>query len=636
MTGREPHGTALAARYPDFYRDLIDLSLDLVTVIDEHGTILYECPAIEAVLGFTLGERIGGHVLDYVHPDDRPRASAALDRVIGGLKETDAAELRLQRKDGTWCDLEAIGRRWLLEGRVHVLLNIRDVTERRTAARELAQSNELLTKTLRASRSVVSVTDLETGEYLEVNDEWLRVTGLQREAAIGHSAYELGIWGSDEHRDRLIAEIRASGGRLRDYEASLFTPRGRRQLVINVEQLTIAERPMLLLVGSDVTDSRLTETKLRQAQKMEAVGQLTGGLAHDFNNLLGIIIGHAELLQSALGGRDELARLVAPIVQASERGATLTRQLLAFSRRQVLDPTSVDMAQAVEQLLPLLRTTLGPNVAIHSHAGAGLWPALVDPAQLESALLNLALNARDAMPSGGRLDIDLTNRTITEHAVGAADPAPGDYVALSLGDTGHGMDAGVKERAFEPFFTTKESGQGTGLGLSMVFGFARQSGGQVYLESERGQGTRVTLLLPRAPAAAAAPGGEGGDMPRGQGESILILDDEASLLSLVEEMLSGLGYRVITAQHEDEAMAQLAGGEDVELVLSDVLLAGPRQGPEVVAEMLASRPELRVVYMSGFPAGEADGGMPGSRVPLLRKPFTLRMLAERIREALQR
>lgn len=626
----------LPDRYPDFYRELVDLSLDLMTVIDADGRILYECPAVIQVLGFEPGERIGGHVLDYVHPEDHERANAAIGRVARGEKETDAAELRLQRRDGSWRHIETVGRRWIIDGQVHLLLSTRDISDRHDMVRALARSNELLTKTLQASRNMVTVTDLETGQYLDVNDEWLRVAGMRREDVIGRTSYELGIWGSAENRDRLMAAIRDNGGRLRDYETTVFPPSGRRQIVINVEPLSISERPLILMIGTDVTDSRLTETQLRQAQKMEAVGQLTGGLAHDFNNLLGVMIGHAELLRDALGADQEKARLVAPILQAGERGATLTRQLLAFSRRQVLDPASLDLAGAVRRMLPLLRTTLGPNVVIETDLDPAAWPALVDAAQLESAVLNLALNARDAMPGGGRLHIGLANQRLTRRAAGAAGPGPGEYVALTLADDGVGMDTAVQERAFEPFFTTKDSGQGTGLGLSMVFGFARQSGGQVDLDSERGRGTRVTLLLPRAPQAASASRGDDGEVPRGRGETVLVLDDESGMLTLVSDLLGSLGYRVLTAQHEAGLLAHLEAGEPLDLILSDVLLAGPRKGPEVVAAVLEQRPDLAVVYMSGFPAGAADGSMPGSHVPLLRKPFTRRDLARRVREALDR
>jgi len=617
------------------FRELVDLTADSITVVDGDGVIVFANAALERLFGRRVGDRIGRSVLEFVHPDDRSRAEAALGRVARGDTDPEDLELRLWREDGSWRQMEIIGRRWLLDGRALVLMNTRDVTDRSRAVAELARSNEMLTKTLRASRNIVSISRADSGEFVEVNDEWLRVAGYRRDEVIGRTANELGIWGGPANRDRLVTDIRAGGGRLRDYEIVTYPPRGPREFVINVETLADDGGPLILMIGSDVTDARITEAQLRQAQKMEAVGQLTGGIAHDFNNLLGVIMGNAELLERLAIDRPELLRLVEPIVQASQRGATLTRQLLAFSRRQVLAPRPVALEDTVARMMPLLKATLGPSVGVTLDAPAGVWSVLVDAAQLEHAVLNLALNARDAMPDGGRMVLELRNRPRDEMSgTPGLDLAGGDYVTLAVVDDGVGIPADTVSRVFDPFFTTKAPGQGTGLGLSMVFGFVVQSGGQVTVDSGPGAGTRVMLWLPRAEGAPAAETAAAA-LPTARGETVLVIDDEPELLEVASRFLKQLGYRVVPARAEPEVQKLLDAGAHFDLVLSDVLLSGSRRGPEVVAGLLVRRPGVPVIYMSGYPSQRYDGrSLAGARVPLLRKPFTASELAQHVRTAL--
>jgi len=618
------------------FRELVDLTADSITVVDGEGRIVFANAALERLFGRRAGDRIGRPVLEFVHPDDRPRAEAALGRVVRGDTDLEDLEVRLWREDGSWRQMEIIGRRWLRDGRTLVLMNTRDVTDRSRAVAELARSNEMLTKTLRASRNIVSITRAGSGEFVEVNDEWLRVGGYARDEVIGRTANELGIWGDPENRDRLVADIRAGGGRLRDYEIVTYPRSGPREFVVNVETLDDEGGALILMIGTDVTDTRITEAQLRQAQKMEAVGQLTGGIAHDFNNLLGVVMGNAELLERLAGDRPELLRLVEPIVQASQRGATLTRQLLAFSRRQVLAPRPVDLEEVVARMMPLLKATLGPGIGVSLYAASGVWPVLVDVAQLEHSVLNLALNARDAMPEGGRLVLELRNRPQAEVvATPGLDLAAGDYVTLAVVDDGVGMAADTVSRVFDPFFTTKAPGQGTGLGLSMVFGFVEQSGGQVTVDSEPGVGTRVALWLPRSEALPESEASTAADLPPARGETVLVLDDEPDLLGVARTFLEQLGYRVVPARDEPEVQALLDDAVHFDLVLSDVLLTGSRRGPEVVADLLERRPGVPVIYMSGYPSQRYDGrSLAGARVPLLRKPFTASELAQRVRAAL--
>jgi PAS domain S-box-containing protein len=623
-------------RDPAFFRLLAERSLDVITVLDAGGHIVYQSPSVERVLGHDPATMLGRPVAEFVHPEDQARTLEAIGRVLGGEREDETVELRFRHGDGRWRHIEASGLALEFAGRLHVLVNTRDVTDRHEAVRALAHTNELLTKSFASSRNIVSITHAGSGEFAEVNDEWVRVSGYAREEAIGRTAMELGIWGTVENRQRVLDAVAAGDGRLRDFEVTTYGRNGPVQLVVNVETLRVGDAPMILMTGTDVTETRITEEKLRQAQKMEAVGQLTGGVAHDFNNLLGIVMGNAELLAELVAGQPELEECVTPILQASQRGATLTQQLLAFSRRQMLAPRNVDLVRTLEQLQPLLRTTLGPAVRLTLDTPAGLWPCRVDPAQLENAVLNLVLNARDALEGAGEVRLSLAPRRITTPPRNPdLDAPPGDYAALTVADDGQGMDRETLEKACEPFFTTKEPGRGTGLGLSMVFGFVRQSGGQVELESTPGEGTRVTMLLPRAAAetGTAAPG-EASTVPRARGETVLVVEDEPELLRLLRGMLEELGYRVLQAADEGGVLALLAEGAAFDLVVSDVLLAGPRRGPELVRALREARPGTPAVYISGYPEELDAEALPGASVPLLAKPFSREALARRVRAAL--
>lgn len=625
-----------------FFRRVVDMSIDVVTVLDDQAVIVYESPSVEQILGYRPEALLGRSVLDYINPDDRPLALEAIGRLLRPDAQPDATEqveLRFEHGAGGWRDIEAVGRRWVLEGRALVLVNTRDITERRAMMQALARSNELLSTTLRASRNVVSISRTDTGEFRDVNDEWLRVSGYRREEVVGRTANELGIWGSVENRDRVMRELAEAGGRLTDYAVTAHTPNGPRQLVVNVEPLTVADEPLILMIGADETESRLTEEKLRQSQKMEALGQLTGGVAHDFNNLLGVVLGNAELLQEALGEDSRLRRMVGTIIEAAERGATVTGQLLAFARRQMLDPRPVRIDDAVAAMLPLLRTTLGAHVRLQFVSDGDLPLALVDAGQLENALLNLVVNARDAMPDGGSIRVVLDQAAFG----GAGDDAElqdlpaGRYLRLAVEDDGTGIEPEVLAHVFEPFFTTKAPGRGTGLGLSMVFGFARQSGGTLTVHSEPGAGTRMSLWLPAAATVEELPDGPiDAGPPRGNGETILVLEDQPELLRLIHMLLEPLDYRVIEVPGEGELMALLAAGTDFDMIVSDVFLAGPRRGPELVAEVRRQRPDIAVLYISGYPADALEGAVgPEVRATLLSKPFTRQRLAAALRDALE-
>jgi PAS domain S-box-containing protein len=377
--------------------------------------------------------------------------------------------------------------------------------------------------------------------------------------------------------------------------------------------------------------------QLFQAQKMEAIGQLTGGLAHDFNNLLAGIVGCLELLRTRLaqGRIGELERYITAAQGASSRAAALTHRLLAFARRQTLDPRPTDANKLVADMEELVQRTVGPAIQVETAQAIGLWPTLCDPNQLENAILNLCINARDAMPEGGRLTIETANMWLDARAARERDMQPGQYVAICVSDTGVGMSSEVKARAFDPFFTTKPTGQGTGLGLSMIYGFTQQSGGQVRIYSEEGEGTTVRIYLPRHQGEADEEQEQTmlSDAPRAEaGETVLIVDDEPSVRMLVTDVLEELGYAAVEAADGVAGLKLLESDMRIDLLITDVGLPGGVNGRQMADAARRVRPKLRVLFITGYAENASIGNgrlAPGMHVMV--KPFGMEMLASRIR-----
>ena len=415
---------------------------------------------------------------------------------------------------------------------------------------------------------------------------------------------------------RMIARELATREALQDYNARL-----ERDIAV-----AIAER-------------KHAEMQLFQAQKMEAIGNLTGGIAHDFNNILQVIEGNLELLGRNIDGSDAGKRRLAHALAGVERGARLTAQLLAFGRRQPLEPSPLHLGRLLQGLDDMLRRTLGETVDIEVITGGGLWNCLVDRAQIENAVLNLAINARDAMDGRGKLTLEVSNAELDDqYAATHADVTPGQYVMLAVTDTGKGIPADMLELVFEPFFTTKAEGQGTGLGLSMVYGFVKQSGGHLKLYSEPGQGTTVRLYLPRTRRAeAAAMGSTGAAELRGGTETILVVEDDDAVRATAVDLLTELGYRVLKAANADSALAIVESGIAIDLLFTDVVMPGTVRSTELAQRMLAHHPGSAVLFSSGYTqnaivhAGRLDEG-----VELLSKPYGRDSLARKVRQVLER
>ncbi|WP_237479508.1 PAS domain-containing protein [Lichenibacterium dinghuense] len=490
------------------------------------------------------------------------------------------------------------------------------------------------------STDLIVVAGLDT-TITSANPAWAAVLGWHQVDLVGHRMTAF-IHPDDLHHTAEGVEALNDGRVLRRFENRYRHRDGSYRWI---SWTAVPDGATIVAIGRDVTAEReqaealnQAEERLRQSQKMEAVGQLTGGLAHDFNNLLAGISGSLEMLGTRVrqGRTGDVERYVVAAQGAAKRAAALTHRLLAFSRRQTLDPRPTDVNRLVGDMADLIRRTVGPGITLEVVGTVGLWTALVDPNQLENALLNLAINARDAMPDGGRLTVETGNRWMDERGARERDLAPGQYLSICVSDTGTGMPADVIARAFDPFFTTKPLGQGTGLGLSMIYGFARQSGGQARIYSEMGLGTMVCIYLPRHY-------GDGehhddgsrrdGDTPRAvAGETVLVVDDEPTVRMLVADVLSDLGYAAIEAEDGPSGLRALQNADRVDLLVTDVGLPGGMNGRQVADAARALRPDLKVLFITGYAENAVVGGghlEPGMEV--LTKPFAIDDLAGRIR-----
>jgi PAS domain S-box-containing protein len=524
----------------------------------------------------------------------------------------------------------------------------------RVAAAALAQLNATLEQQVeertrdrdrmwRLSSDIMLVADFRA-RIEAVNPAWTTMLGWTTAELIGHNFMNL------VHPDDAASTL-AEVGRLADGVTTLrFENRYRRKdgAYRWLSWTAVPDERFIHAVGRDIQAEkeqaealRHAEEALRQSQKMEAVGQLTGGIAHDFNNLLAAISGSLEILDNriAQGRLDTLGRYINTAQGAASRAAALTHRLLAFARRQTLDPRPTDINRLIHGMEDLIRRTVGPSITMEFTGAARLWTTLIDPSQLEGALLNLCVNARDAMPEGGRITIQTSNRQLGEHVASELGLPPGQFLSLCVADTGTGMAPEVVERAFDPFFTTKPIGQGTGLGLSMIYGFVRQSGGQVRISSEPGLGTTICLYLPRHDGheAEAESLEEPDSAPRAeQNETVLVVDDEPSIRMLVADVLEELGYTAVGAEDGASGLEVLRSARRVDLLVTDVGLPGGMNGRQLADAGRAIRPELRVLFITGYAEGSVLGHgdlEPGMQV--LTKPFALEMLARKVKALVQ-
>jgi PAS domain S-box-containing protein len=653
VTGAAHRDRILRDRQNARYDAVVESASDAILTLDANGVVQFANSASLSETSFERFELVG-RTLEHMFEEPR-RWQELWGSIIAGGPSLRAVELVARRKDGSRIFLDVSASRWLSDGRVFVTAILRDITERHAAEEALHELNASLEQRVeertqerdriwQVSQDMLGVAGAD-GTWISVNPAWTKVLGWLPDEIRGKTSEWL-EHPDDQRKMRDAVAGLALPEQSAEFESSFQTRQGEYRILswtaINVDGL-------LYCVGRDITQQRRqqdaldkAEDALRQAQKMEAVGQLTGGLAHDFNNLLTGISGALELLQIRIsqGRYKDVERYISTAQGAANRAAALTHRLLAFSRRQTLDPKATDVNRLIGSMTDLINNTLGPEVGTEMITAPDLWTTLVDPNQLENALLNLCINARDAMPDGGKLKIETTNRSLDGVEAFSFEMRPGDYVCLSVADTGTGMTEEVVQRAFDPFYTTKPLGQGTGLGLSMIYGFAKQSGGQVRISSAVGHGTTIYLFLPRhsqQEKAADTPADFSSAPRAGVGETVLVVDDEPSVRMLVTEVLAELGYTAIEAADGASALQVLRSDARIDLLVTDVGLPGGMNGRQLADFGRTARPALKILFITGY-AEKAAMGVGGldKGMAILTKPFAMDGLAARIKELLLR
>jgi PAS domain S-box-containing protein len=629
------------------YDAVVDSAPDAILTLDTNAVIRMANPAAAQEFGYAREDLMGQPARLLF--GGQGAWESAWESVLAGTNLARPVELQARRRNGTTSYVEMSASRWSGDSRVFVTAILRDVNERRRAEEALVKMNQTLERRVaertadrdrmwRLSTDIMLAARLD-GRITETNPAWTQVLGRAPYAVEGQPLS--GFVVADD-----LPILRAA---LRDLAANaarqLFEVRMTHSMDGEriVAWSAVAVDDLLQAVGRDVTAERRaqaalreTEEALRQSQKMEAIGQLTGGIAHDFNNLLTGIIGSIEIMRRRLatGRLDDIEKFMGAAVTSANRAAGLTHRLLAFARRQPLDPQPLDVNRLIDNIEDLLRRSLGEQVRLKILLADEVWPALTDANQLENAILNLAINGRDAMPEGGLLSIHTSNTSLSAHDGASEDLSPGDYVLVSVTDTGTGMSPETMAKAFDPFFTTKPIGQGTGLGLSMIYGFAKQSRGQVRIKSALGEGTTISLYLPRHLGIVHATDRAEGrvDLPQGSGETVLVVEDDPSVRLLIGEVLRDLGYGCLEASDGQAALALLASDARMELMITDVGL--PDLNGRHLAEIARERrPGLHVLFVTGYAEHATERGrFLGKHMDMITKPFSLDTLAGKIRE----
>jgi len=621
------------AQQVDLYRRIFETSLDLILVTDRRGLLIDVSPSSKTILGYPPSDMIGHVGVDFIYPDDLEATRHEMRAARRG-RETRNFECRYVHKDGRPVTLRWTGV-WSEPEQRHFFIG-RDSTLRKQLEDAELAAKEMLAAVIDASP--VAIVCLSPERKVMV---WSRaaqqIFGYSAEEAIGHP-YMLVPSGREDEFDVLFRRAMA-GETLRDVRIERQRKDG---ALIEISFDAAVMRGPNGIKGvayalTDITERNKLEQQLRHVQKMDAIGQLTGGVAHDFNNMLTVVTGTIDILADAVADKPELVAIAKLISEAADRGAELTSRLLAFARKQPLQPANTDANDAVTEVGKLLRPTLGENIDIEWKLKDDTWPALVDRSQLVTALLNLAVNARDAMAGGGKLTLETANVILEEaYAKAHSEVTAGPYVMIAVSDTGSGIPPEIRDKVFEPFFTTKGVGKGTGLGLSMVYGFVKQSGGHIKLYSEEDQGTTFKIYLPRADRQQDAASATAAVTPSNGKETILVVEDDSIVRGSVTTQLKSLGYSVVTATNAAEALALIEDGVGFDLMFTDLIMPGGMNGNQLAKEAAKRRPLLKVLFTSGYTEnavvhhGRLDPG-----VLLLAKPYRKSDLARMVRQALE-
>jgi hypothetical protein len=625
-----------AGATPDEFRRLIENASDIIALVDGSGVIRYASPSTSRLLGYALGEMVGRSVFEFLDPAEldsvRQRLTVALSESAPGPP----AEYRFRHRDGTWRDLEAVSSRLVTgAGTPMLVVNARDVTERRLAERRQRDTEEQYRALFDLNPLPMWLYDRGSLRFLAVNEAAVQAYGYTRDEFLDLTIKDIR---PPEDVAALKQSIRQSAGG--DRVAGTWRHRRKNGTLMDVAirsaDVDFAGWPARLVLAEDVTETNRLEEQLRQAQKLDAMGRLAGGVAHDFNNLLFVITGYAEQHLRKTAADDPSRSRIGEILKAAQRAAALTRQLLTFSRHDEVRPKVINLNAVVREMEPLFRRLLGTNIEVDTTCAPGLGQTLIDPTHIEQVLMNLVVNARDAMPTGGRLAIQTLNVSVdAAYAAASAELGEGQYVMLAVSDTGTGIPPEVRERIFEPFFTTKEKGSGTGLGLSIVYGIVKQAGGRIAVYSEPGHGTSFKVYLPRVDSAAASRDERSGALPKGS-ETVLLVEDDEAVREIMREGLVEFGYHVLEARDAKEALAAVeAGASKIDLLITDMVIGRGGTGRDIAEDVRRRSPTTRLIVISGY--AESVVAAPGVFPPetrFLSKPLTLSNLLTTVRAAL--
>jgi two-component system cell cycle sensor histidine kinase/response regulator CckA len=631
-------------RREKYFRALSENSLDIISILNRDGVILYNSSSLTRVLGYRPVDLAGQSGFARVHPDDLANVLENFEKIVTKPDGTGRVEFRYRHQDDSWRYLEAVGQNRLEDPDIAgVVVNSRDVTDRKQAEASLLESEQRFRDLFEGSPDAIFVED-GAGIVLDANPAACRLHGFTREELVGRNAAELV---PPEARERVERGFQSLvEGEPRQFEGDSWTRDGRRVPVeVRVNRIDYGGKRAVLLQVRDITERKGTEAalrcledQLRQSQKMEAIGQLAGGVAHDFNNILTVIQGHASLL---LAGRDrpgDFAYSARQICEAAQRATVLTRQLLTFSRRQLMQLKRLDMNEVVNHMTRMLERILGEDIALQLHYSPEPAPVQADAGMIEQVLLNLAVNSRDAMPRGGVLTIRIA--LVDKDGQHGAQPVKargGRCVCLSVSDTGCGIGQDDLPRIFEPFYTTKEVGKGTGLGLATVYGIVQQHRGWIETESEIGKGTVFKVYLPCSTGAAELPEARPAEgAVRGGTETILVVEDDAPVRELVCARLAEKGYHILQAESGVAALEiWKTCKEQVDLLLTDMVMPDRMNGRELAERLLTERPQLKVILTSGYSNDEVCKDFVLRRgLNYLQKPYPPQKLAVAVRDCL--
>lgn len=619
------------------YRQLFGDANDLIQSVGADGRFRYVNPSWMRLLGFDESDLEQITHLDIIHPSSRANYLEVFEGVLGG-GSTGQFETVFVARDGREIIVEGSCTRESVQGQPAAVQGIfRDVTERKRAETELLLSEERFSKAFQNAPMAIGIMTRGDHCLLDINEGFLKLWGHARYEIIAETDRTLGLWEDLAEWDRLIERHR-SGLPVRDREMRIRTNSGEsRTVLVSLEDIEIGHESCLLLIAHDVTARLNLEAQLRQAQKMESVGRLAAGVAHDFNNILTVIQGHSELLLADPRLDSDFSEALRQVAEAAERGADFTRQLLTFSRKQVLQRRPLDIGDVIQGMTPLLKRLVGESVELRIEL-APVRPVEADLGMIEQLLMNLAVNARDAMQAGGTIAVSLASVDISRaEAARRSEASVGTFTCLRVSDNGAGMDAEVLEHIFDPFFTTKEVGKGTGLGLSMVYAIVKQHAGWVDVTSSRGTGTTFAVFLPTCAEDAVAVDPPPSTRSEGNGtETVLVVEDESSVRRLVGGLLRDKGYRVLEAENGVRALEIWATrGDTLDLLLSDMVMPGGVSGLDLARQFKQERPELKVLLTSGY-SDESLGidfsTMDG--IDFMSKPYHPEQLARRVRSCL--